>query len=392
MQCIENHYFSIMVGDLRNQFKQLYGSTALVAAAPGRVNLIGEHTDYNKGFVLPAAVDKRICVALASNELGLIRMQANQFQEKFTFSQSQIRPVEGWATYLLGMIYQLQQNHGPLGGLDILVDGDVPVGAGMSSSAALCSALGFGLNELFSLGLTRMELALLGQRTEHEFARVQCGIMDQFASLHGRAGHVMKLDCRSLDFVYVPFNFPQIRIVLVNTMVSHALSGTAYNERRQQCEQGVATLKKYAPHTDSLRDITADLLARYRHEIPALVYRRCAFVVQENQRVLSGCEHLAQGDLPAFGRLMFEAHEGLRTEYEVSCAESDFLVDLAKKEPGVLGARQMGGGFGGCTINLVQSEALDDFLHRTKQSYERQFGIIPETYVTQIEDGAKIIL
>jgi galactokinase len=391
LQCRENHYFSIMIDGLRNQFEQLYGSTALLAAAPGRVNLIGEHTDYNEGFVLPGAVDKRIYVAIAKNQQGMIRMQANQFQEKFSFSPAEIRPVSGWATYLLGMIYHLQQLHGPLGGLDILVHGDVPLGAGMSSSAALCSAFGFGLNALFSLGMTRMELALMGQKTEHAFAGVQCGIMDQFASLHGRAGHVMKLDCRSLDFEYIPFNYPEVRIVLVNTMVRHALGDTKYNERRKECEEGVALLKKHVPDIHSLRDVTDDMLKGYQKQIPELVYRRCAFVVQENERLLAGCRHLVQGDLRSFGQLMYQAHEGLSKEYEVSCAESDFLVQQAKTSAGVLGSRQMGGGFGGCTINLIQSEAVDNFTRRIRLSYAKQFGKVPDVYITQIEDGAKII-
>jgi galactokinase len=391
MQCIENHYFSGMVTGLRRQFEQVFKKKPLLVAAPGRVNLIGEHTDYNEGFVLPGAVDKRIYVALAKNEGNRINMQANQFGQSFSFSVAEITPVKGWATYLLGMIYHLQQLGHPVSGLDILVDGDVPLGAGMSSSAALCSAFGFGLNDLFDMGLTRMTLALLGQKTEHVFAGVQCGIMDQFASLHGKSGHVMKLDCRSLEYEYIPFDFPNYSIVLINTMISHTLASTEYNLRRQQCQQGVTILKKRLPKIESLRDVGLQELESFKKEMSELVYRRCHFILSENLRLLKGCRFLSTGDLASFGQLMFQTHEGLSREYEVSCPESDFLVDFAQAFEAVVGSRQMGGGFGGCTINIVKSGVVEDFTRKAQEAYEKKFGRSPEIYVTQIEDGAKII-
>ena len=381
-----------MKKDIRHQFQEYFGKEALmVAVAPGRVNLIGEHTDYNQGFVLPGAIDKRIYVAIAKNDEYKLNVYAGQYQEKFSFSLKDIHPVHGWATYLLGMIFFLQQQTSGIQGADVFIDGDVPVGAGMSSSAAICSAFGFALNELFGLGLTRMRLALTGQKTEHEFAGVKCGIMDQFASLHGKAGHVMKLDCRSLEYEYIRFHFPEYKIALVNTLVSHSLAGSEYNTRRQQCEEGVSEIKKYFPAVHSLRDINAGQLETCKTKLREIVYRRCHFIVHENMRLLHGCGLLSKGDLIAFGQLMYQSHEGLSKWYEVSCAESDFLVDTAKSFPGVAGARQMGGGFGGCTINLVKDEMIEKFSSDIRRAYEKGFNKTPEIYIMQIEDGAKLI-
>jgi len=380
-----------MEKDIRNLFQQYFGKKALIAAAaPGRVNLIGEHTDYNQGYVLPGAIDKRIYVAIARNDENKLNAYASQYKEKFSFSLSDIRPVEGWVTYLLGMAFYLQEQQN-IGGIDVVIDGDVPVGAGMSSSAAICSAFGFALNELFGLGLTRMQLASIGQKTEHNFAGVKCGIMDQFASLHGKAGHVIKLDCRSMEYEYIPFNFPDYKIALVNTQVSHSLAGSEYNTRRQQCEEGVAFLQKYFPSIQSLRDVNIEQLELYRTKLREIVYRRCHFIVHENMRLLQGCELLTKGDLPAFGELMYQSHEGLSKWYEVSCAESDFLVDRARSFVGIAGARQMGGGFGGCTINLIKNNRVEDFSHNISAAYEKEFNKIPEIYIMQIEDGARLM-
>jgi galactokinase len=390
-QCIENHYFSGMVSKIRQQFEERYGKQALVAAAPGRVNLIGEHTDYNQGFVLPGAVAKRIYVAMAPNLTQTLNLYANQYKAHFSFRMDDIHPVTGWPTYLLGMIHQFQKKGKVMGGMDICVDGDVPLGAGMSSSAALCSAFGFVMNEWYHWGLSKMELALAGQKTEHEFAGVQCGIMDQFASLHGKAGHVIKLDCRSMDYEYIPFDFPAYKIVLINTMVSHSLAGTEYNIRRAQCEEGVSILQKYFPNIKSLRDVNMDQLEKHQQEIPQIVYRRCHFIIDENNRLLQGCGFLSKADLESFGQLMFLAHEGLSRDYEVSCPESDFLVEKAKSFEGVVGSRQMGGGFGGCTINIVRNDRVENFIEHIQAAYEQQFYKIPEAYITEIEEGAKII-
>jgi galactokinase len=380
-----------MEENIIGEFQQRFNKKPLVVTAPGRVNLIGEHTDYNEGFVLPGAVDKKIYVAIEKNNEGTLNVWANQYKQQLSFSLDAIHPVQGWATYLLGMVYHFRQMGLGISGIDVVMDGDVPLGAGMSSSAAVCSAFGFALNELFGLGLSRMDIALTGQKTEHVFAGVKCGIMDQFASLHGKKGHLMKLDCRSLEYEYIPFDFPDHRIVLVNTMVSHSLASSEYNTRRQQCEQGVATLQKRFTSINSLRDASVGQLEQCRAELNEVVYKRCSFIINENERLLRGCEYLKNGDLKSFGQIMFDAHQGLSKGYEISCKESDFLVEQAKGFNGLMGARQMGGGFGGCTINIIKYDAVESFSKYLSSSYKKEFNVIPEIYITQIEDGAKIV-
>jgi len=377
--------------DIRRQFQQYFGNECQIAVAPGRVNLIGEHTDYNQGFVLPGAIDRNIQVAFAPNTTARLNLRAIEYREDYSFSLDDMHPVKGWPTYLLGMIYMVMPEKCLPHGVDVLVSGNVPVGAGMSSSAALCSAFGLALNEFFKLGLSRMEIALAGQKTEHRFALLQCGIMDQFASLHGKAGHLMKLDCRTLEYEYIPFDFPGIRIVLVNSMVSHTLASSEYNLRREQCEAGVATLQKYNPAIHSLRDVKLDMLETYQKELDPVVYKRCHFIVKENQRLLDGCDFLKQHDLSAFGKLMYEAHNGLSKEYEVSCAESDFLVSTIKELKGVKGARQMGGGFGGCIITLVEKDSAELFINDIQEKYEQEYGKTPDCYSMNISEGAHML-
>ncbi len=380
-----------MEENIIREFGQRFNKKPLVVTAPGRVNLIGEHTDYNEGFVLPGAVDKKIYVAIERNNEGTLNVWANQYKQQLSFSMDAVHPVQGWATYLLGMVYYFRQKGLGISGVDVVIDGDVPLGAGMSSSAAVCSAFGFALNELFGLGLSKMDIALTGQKTEHVFAGVKCGIMDQFASLHGKKGHLMKLDCRSLEYEYIPFDFPDHRIVLVNTMVSHSLASSEYNTRRQQCEEGVATLQKRFTSINSLRDVSLEQLEQCKAELNEVVYRRCSFIINENERLLRGCECLQNGDLKSFGQIMFAAHQGLSKGYEISCKESDFLVEKAKGFNGLMGARQMGGGFGGCTINIIKYDAVESFSKYLSSSYKKEFNVIPEVYITQIEDGAKIV-
>lgn len=380
-----------MIKKLQQAFRERYNKEAIIIGAPGRVNLIGEHTDYNYGFVLPGAVDKKIYVAIAPNGTDTVNVFANQFNESYSFSINVSEPHEGWMNYLLGVTYHIQQRGKKIGGVDLIIDGDIPVGAGMSSSAALCSGYGFALNELFQLGLGRMDLAFIGQKTEHTFVGLQCGIMDQFASLHGKMGHVMKLDCRSLEYEYIPFDFPAYKIVLVNSMVSHSLAGSEYNIRRQQCEEGIAILKKHYPDITSLRDVEPALLLQHKDELPPIVFDRCSYVVYEKERVLASCEALKKNDLTTFGKLMIATHEGLSKKYSVSCTELDFLAECAQHITGVAGSRMMGGGFGGCTINIVQADAVENFTGKIQSAFSSLFKKIPEVYVTQIEDGVKII-
>jgi len=377
--------------DIHRQFQQYFGKEYQLAAAPGRVNLIGEHTDYNMGFVLPAAIDRNIWLAMAPNTENHLTVRALEYGEEYTFSLDDMRPVKGWPTYLLGMIYMIMPEHRLPAGMDVVVTGNVPVGAGMSSSAALCSAFGLALNEFFHLGLSTLELAFAGQKTEHQFANLQCGIMDQFAILHWKAGNLIKLDCRSLEYEYIPFDFPDIRLILVNTMVSHSLASSEYNLRRQQCNAGVAVLRKYDSNIQSLRDVPSELLENHKTELDSAVYKRCHFIIGENQRLLKGCDYLKQHDLDAFGRLMYASHDGLSVDYEVSCPESDFLVKTIREMKGVKGARQMGGGFGGCIITLVEKDSAEMFISGIQSSYAKKYGRIPDCYSTIISEGAHIV-
>ncbi len=376
--------------DIHRQFQQYFGKEYQLTAAPGRVNLIGEHTDYNQGFVLPAAIDRNIWLAMAPNTENRLTVRALEYNENYSFSLDDMHPVKGWPTYLLGMIYMIMPEHRLPLGMDVVVSGNVPVGAGMSSSAALCSAFGLALNEYFHLGLSRLELALAGQKTENQFANLQCGIMDQFASLHGKAGHLIKLDCRNMEYEYIPFDFPDIRIILVNSMVSHSLASSEYNLRRQQCDAGVAVLRNYDSNIHSLRDVGTDLLESHRKELDDVVYKRCHFIIGENQRLLAGCDFLKRNDLNAFGQLMYASHEGLSKEYAVSCPESDFLVSTIKEMKGVKGARQMGGGFGGCIITLVEKDSAGIFISDIQSAYEKKYGKIPDCYSTIISEGAHV--
>jgi galactokinase len=380
-----------MEEDIRRPFQQWLHDEFMIFTAPGRVNLIGEHTDYNQGFVLPAAIDRNIYVAVARNEENRLNLRALEFNEYHSFLLDDMHPVKGWPTYVLGMIHILMPEKKLPHGMDIVISGNLPIGAGMSSSAALCCAIGVLLNEIFHLGLSKMEIALAARQTEHHFANLHCGIMDQFASMFGKAGHLIKLDCRSMEYEYIPFDFPDISIVLVNSMVIHSLAGSEYNLRRQQCEAGVSAIQNRYPDIHSLRDVTMEQLESLRTEMGDLVYRRCRFVTEENNRLLEGCRFLINRNLDGFGKLMFEAHEGLSRDYEVSCAESDFLVNVMKEMNGVKGARQMGGGFGGCIITLVEKNYSADLLSGIKEKYKTKFGKVPDCYEMNISDGAHII-
>jgi galactokinase len=380
-----------MEKDIIRQFQQYFGNDYQVAAAPGRVNLIGEHTDYNQGFVLPGAIDRKIYLALAPNGSDRLNLTALEYGEQFSFGMNEMNPVKGWPTYLLGMIYMMMPEKCLPYGMDLVVSGKVPVGAGMSSSAALCSACGIALNDIFKLGFSRMDIALAGQQTEHRFASLQCGIMDQFASMHGKKDHLMKLDCRSFEYEYIPFDFPDIRIVLVNTMVSHSLASSEYNLRRQQCEAGVTFLRNYDQSVHSLRDVKPELLELHRHEMDDTIYKRCRYIIGENLRLLNGCELLKNRNLDEFGKLMYDSHKGLSQDYEVSCPESDFLVRSVRGIEGVSGARQMGGGFGGCIITLVNKDFVENIIWQIRNKYEETFGRIPDCYIMNIDEGAQML-
>lgn len=371
------------------KFKELYGQEPLLFRSPGRVNLIGEHTDYNDGFVLPAAIDKEIHFAIAPNQTETIRLYSIDMQEQATYSLQTIKRTENsWANYLLGVVAQFQESNYKLNGFDLVFGGNVPIGAGLSSSAAVECGLAFALNHIFGFGLDRFTLAKMAQKAEHEFAGVRCGIMDQFASLFGKKEHVVKLDCRSLEYEYFHFDMSHYRIVLCDTQVKHSLASSEYNTRRMECETGVATLQKHYPGITSLRDVTIEMIEKHQQELDPVVFRRCMYVVQENIRVEEACQALQNGDLKLFGEKMYASHAGLQHDYEVSCPELDFLVTEAKKQETVLGARMMGGGFGGCTINIVSIAALDDFTRHMSEAYQKQFNMQLKTYITEIVDGS----
>ncbi|GAB2790983.1 galactokinase [Hymenobacter luteus] len=373
-------------------FQDQFHYPPLLVRAPGRVNLIGEHTDYNEGFVLPAAIDKEIYFAVGLNGGSAIRLYSYNKQELYTTEASQVRrDATLWANYLKGVVAQFQKRGITVPGFDCVFGGNVPMGAGLSSSAAVECGLAFALDQLLATKLERLDLARMAQKAEHEFAGVQCGIMDQFASLFGRDGQVVRLDCRSLAYEYFPFDTSRCHIVLCNSGVKHSLASSEYNTRRQECEQGVALLQQHYPEVRSLRDVTLAQLQQHEAEFDAVVFRRCRYVVEENLRVEAACQELAAGNLPAFGQQMYASHAGLRDDYAVSCPELDTLVELARPLPGVYGARMMGGGFGGCTINLVEVAHVEEFTRRMRELYEQATGIPLETYQTTIVAGVSTL-
>lgn len=377
---------------LVHTYQELFNAPPLVVRSPGRVNIIGEHTDYNEGFVLPAAIDKAVYVAVNKRTDDQVVLHSIDFKDKFEGRVTEIRRSnKHWANYILGVAAQILKRGHQIGGFNLIIDGDVPLGAGLSSSAAVECATAFALNELFSLGIDKKELTNIAQKAEHEFAGVMCGIMDQFASVFGKKDHVIKLDCRTLDYEYEPLKLEGYKILLLNTNVKHSLASSEYNTRRQQCEEGVALVQKHHPNVKSLRDVTPEMLEQYvkgRDDI----YNRCKYVVEENIRLLEGCEDLKKGDISALGKKMFRTHDGLSREYEVSCPELDFLVDAVRNNPNVLGARMMGGGFGGCTINLVRESAIDGLVTELSKSYSEQMGKDLTPYIAQIEDGTSVVL
>ncbi len=380
-----------MADKVQQKFEALFKAKPLVIRSPGRVNIIGEHTDYNEGFVLPGAIDKAIYVAVSTRTDKTIHLYSVDFDETLQVNLADIKPVKGWATYVLGVVDQLVKNGHPINGFNLALDGDVPIGAGLSSSAAVECATAFALNELFSLGIDKMEMVKMAQKAEHSFAGVRVGIMDMFASMFGKKDHVIKLDCRSLQHEYVPFQLHNMKLVLFNTNVEHSLASSEYNVRRQQCEQGVAWIKERHPQVNSLRDATMEMLNQYVKPKDEIIYRRCKYVVEEIQRLLNGCEDLKKGDIAALGQKMFQTHEGLSKEYGVSCKELDFLVDYVKGNLAVLGARMMGGGFGGCTINIIKNEAIDGLAADITKAYKQAMALDLTYYIAEIEQGTSLV-
>ncbi len=383
---------SLMVATVANVFKQQFNVVPLIASAPGRINLIGEHTDYNNGFVLPAAIDKAAYIGIHKRTDDAIHLYAIDMDEHFITTVQVLNKVEfHWSGYLLGIVDQLKKMGASITGFNAVLTCNVPIGGGMSSSAAIECATIFALNQLFQLQLQRLDMVKLAQQAENQFVGVKCGIMDMFASMMGKKDHVIQLDCSNLHYTYFPLALQNYKIVLLDTQVKHSLASGQYNIRRQQCEQGVSIIQKKYPQVKSLRDVTIEMLDNdFIKQVGIVIYHRCVFIVQEIERVAAACIDLQNNDLENFGKKMYAAHEGLSKLYQVSCTELDLLVDLAKNETAIIGARMMGGGFGGCTINLIEQNAIEDIYNRFSKKYELHTGKQLKMYITTPQDGAQI--
>ena len=376
---------------IEEKFKSLFGNDYMVYTSPGRVNLIGEHTDYNGGFVFPGAIDKGIYAVINPNGTDKVRAYSLDYDGQAEFGMNEEdAPQESWARYIFGVCREMKKRGFEPKGFDTVFVGDVPLGAGMSSSAALESTFANALNEIFNLNIDRFELARIGQSTEHNYCGVKCGIMDQFASVFGKKGHLMRLNCATMEFEYFPFNPEGYKVVLLDTVVKHELASSAYNKRRESCENACAHIKANHPEVNFLSDATMAMLDEVKAEISEEDYMRAVYVIGEKQRVLDVCAALEQGDYETVGDRMFGTHYGMSKEYEVSCEELDFLNDIAK-QCGVTGSRVMGGGFGGCTINLVKEELYDNFIATAKKEYLAKYNREPKVYDVVISDGARRI-
>lgn len=368
---------------IHEQFEKNFGGNGTFYASAGRINLIGEHTDYNGSFVFPGAIDKCIMAEIRKNDSDKVRVVSLDINEYVEFGlKEEDAPSQAWARYIFGVCREIQKRGGVIGGFDAVFAGNVPLGAGLSSSAALESTFAFALDDMWQLGIEKFELARIGQSTEHNYCGVKCGIMDQFASVMGKKGSLMRLDCKTMEFEYFPFNPEGYKLVLVDSRVKHQLSGSPYNDRRNSCERVAATIG-----VEFLRDASMEQLQAVKDKVSQEDYMRAEYVIGETQRVLDVCAALEKGDYETVGAKMYETHWGMSKLYEVSCEELDFLATLAK-ECGVTGCRIMGGGFGGCTINLVKDELYDAFIARAKAEFNAKYGHEPQIYPVVISDGA----
>lgn len=372
-----------MKSQIHEQFEKRFGGEGSFYASSGRINLIGEHTDYNGSFVFPGAIDKCIMAEIRKNGTDKVRVFSIDINDYVEFGlNEEDAPSQGWARYIFGVCRETIKRGGKVEGFDAVFAGNVPLGAGLSSSAALESTFAFAINDMWENGIEKFELARIGQSTEHNYCGVKCGIMDQFASVMGKKGHLMRLDCRSMEFEYFPFNPQGYKLVLVDSRVKHQLSGSPYNDRRNSCERVAAAIG-----VEFLREATMEQLESVKDKVSAEDYMRAEYVIGETSRVLEVCEALQKGDYETVGAKMYETHWGMSKLYEVSCEELDYLAELAK-ECGVTGCRIMGGGFGGCTINLVKDELYDSFIEKAKAGFNEKYGHEPQIYPVVISDGA----
>ncbi len=377
--------------DVRNRFKKHFdGAEGTVYASPGRINLIGEHTDYNGGFVFPGAVDKGMIAEIKPNGTDIVRAYSIDLKDYVEFGlNEEDAPSASWARYIFGVCREMIKRGVDVKGFDTAFAGDVPLGAGMSSSAALESTYAYAINELFGENkIDKFDLARVGQSTEHNYCGVNCGIMDQFASVFGKEGSLMRLDCRSLEYKYYPFNPEGYKLVLIDSVVKHELASSAYNKRRESCENVVKAMQETHPNVEFLRDADLAMLEEVKGKVSEEDYMRAEYVIEEIQRVLDVCDALEKGDYETVGEKMYETHHGMSKLYEVSCEELDFLNDIAR-DCGVTGSRVMGGGFGGCTINLVKEELYPLFIKRAKTDFTKKFGKDPKVYDVVIGNGSR---
>jgi galactokinase len=379
---------SPLISSLQQVFFEQFNVQPRIFRSPGRINLIGEHTDYNDGFVMPAAIDKSVFVAISKRDDGRIRIWSTDFREMYEGHVSDVcKSGMGWPNYVLGVLDQLQQEGYQPKGFDMALASDLPIGAGLSSSAAVECATVFALDAIFGYALPLDRMIRLAQRAEHSFAGVMCGIMDQFASMYGREGHFVKLDCRTMEYEYHPFVADDLTLLMLNTNVKHSLASTAYNRRRMECAQGLAWVQEAYPDVQALRDVTVEMLDRQVRHRDATVDMRCRFVVEEIARLHAACSDLVNGDIVSLGKKLLATHDGLRDMYEVSCQELDYLVEKVRTYPGVIGARMMGGGFGGCTINIVRTEAVEKLVAALSIDYEKDMNLPLTAFSVKPSDG-----
>ncbi len=374
---------------IQEKFKALFGQEGTLYASAGRINLIGEHTDYNGGYVFPGAIDCGIMAAIRPNGTNKVRAYSLDYDASAEFGlQEEDKPAEQWARYIFGVCRETIKRGGRVEGFDTVFAGDVPLGAGLSSSAALESTFAFALNDLFQNGIDKFELAKIGQSTEHNYCGVKCGIMDQFASVFGKKGSLIRLNCKTLEYKYFPFDPKGYKLVLIDSCVKHELASSAYNKRRASCENAAAAIRRNHPDVEFLSDAKRVWLDEVRADIPEEDFIRAEYVIGEVQRVLDVCDALERGDYETVGEMMYQTHFGLSRLYEVSCEELDWLNKLARKMD-VTGSRVMGGGFGGCTINLVKEELYPAFIEAAKKGFTEKFGHAPKVYNVVISDGAR---
>lgn len=372
-----------------SKFKEKFGTEGILYFSPGRVNLIGEHTDYNGGCVLPGAIDKGILAEIKPNGTDKVRAYSVDLNDYAEFGlKEEDKPKASWACYIFGVCREMQKRGAVVKGFDTAFSGDVPLGAGLSSSAALESTFAFGLNEIYACGFDKKELVLIGQKTEHNYCGVNCGIMDQFASVFGKEGHLIRLDCSTMEYEYVPFNPKGYKVVLVDSVTKHELVDSPYNKRRESCERAAAAIAVNHPQVKLLGDANLNMLAEVKSKISEEDFKRATYAIEENQRLVDTCEALEKGDYATVGRNVYATHQGMSKLYEVSTVELDFLNDVAK-ECGVTGSRIMGGGFGGCTINLVPEVKYDTFIKTAVEKFKTEFGKEPKIYPVKISDGSR---